>query len=307
MKKFLIGCLTASMVLGSSTFVFANESEGKGNRIETITNVEIPSDKARVSGCHSPSTAYYLDPSLYGYFLNDTANSLENWYYFKTNPTDELSIYLEAPSSGDYDIYLYRYYEDGTIVPVDYSENAGGDEYINYVGDEDHTGFYWLRVVPYIASDIPGDKYSFGVDVKNETVVEPLDLNGVYIKNLSVTGDMGACDYGYGRMVRAEHKLNVSGTLVDKNGNPIASDLLRVYFKNPSTYQNSTNPVTVNVSTGADGKFNITVPLAHASGVYTYPGYTTHYYDIAGYTIFMQGASDAIATNTIYHYAYSLY
>lgn len=406
-----------------------NLNESPKNVAETLVeNVEIPNEKTRVSGCHTPNTAFYLSSSNLNAYLGDTANELQNWYYFYTNPSDKINVFLQDTSTGDYDLYLYKYYEDGSLSLVAYSENTGQNENLSYIGDDSDTGYYWLLINPYVSAT-PSETYVFRVDTSSsydsfepnesisdvdsgdaqvtldsnsvvgasatisgtidsphdvdwykidignsiytelevnadssvkvevhrkllggvtsvyseayggETIALPfftdsmtyflrvtgteattydLDfsrkiIGGVTISNLEVTGDMASCDYNdNGYKLRAEHKMYVSGTVTDASGVPVnlGSDLeITFTFDNPYTYQNSTNPFTETILVDANGEFNVAFDLPHARGVFTWLGYTTHYYDIADYSLKVKIDNNTYFTESadIYHYAYAIY
>lgn len=101
------------------------------------------------TGYNDPNSAIYYSSGLFGEYIDDVANKYENWYCFKMTETQKLSIHLRQPTSGDYDIYLYKL-EDSALTNVGYSAYGGLDEQLSYIAS---SGFYYLRVVPHTASE----------------------------------------------------------------------------------------------------------------------------------------------------------
>lgn len=111
------------------------------------------------SGHNTAGTALYLDSSYMGVALSDTANAYENWYFFNMEDKNKISVVLEQPSDGDYDIYLYQYHDDGTLTLVSYSIYSGTKmENISAVCE---SGYYFLRVVPDTAATAADAVYNF--------------------------------------------------------------------------------------------------------------------------------------------------
>ncbi len=123
---------------------------------EKVSDVEINDDmpamsgySARLAGHNTANTALFLDSNYMGNVLTDNADENENWYYFNNPSQSKISVCLEPPTDGDYDIYLYKYNE-GSLALVSYSEYAGNAimENLSCVAEAD---YYFLRVVPYTA------------------------------------------------------------------------------------------------------------------------------------------------------------
>ena len=108
---------------------------------------------------HTPNTALGLSNEYLGPTLNDYATSDENWYYFQVSENDKITVILEQPSDGDYDIYLYKL-SDVNLNLVAYSVYRGSImDRLSYVVDED--GYYFLNVVPQTASVTENAVYYF--------------------------------------------------------------------------------------------------------------------------------------------------
>jgi len=123
---------------------------------EKVSDVEINDDmpvmsgySARLAGHNTANTALFLDSNYMGNVLTDNADENENWYYFNNPSQSKISVCLEPPTDGDYDVYLYKYNE-GSLALVSYSEYAGNAimENLSCVAEAD---YYFLRVVPYTA------------------------------------------------------------------------------------------------------------------------------------------------------------
>lgn len=154
-------------IVEDTTLEYNLNKSTKNSAEYLINNIDINhNNNERVIGCNTPNTAYYLDNTDLNTYLGDTANGLQNWYFFNTNPTDKINVFLQDTSRGDYDIYLYRYNTDGTLSLVSYSENTGLDENLSYVGEKTNTGYYWLLINPYVAAS-PSETYTFRVETSN--------------------------------------------------------------------------------------------------------------------------------------------
>lgn len=116
------------------------------------------------AGHNTANTALYLDSSYMGSILSDSASDLENWYFFNVSETNKISTVLEQPSANsDYDIYLYKYSDDGTLSLISYSINSGSSmENLSAVAQ---AGYYFLRVVPEAAATTEGAAYNFMISL----------------------------------------------------------------------------------------------------------------------------------------------
>lgn len=139
--------------------------------VDSYDEVELPAevsaDTFADTGHTTPNTALFLDSSYMGKVLTDTANEYENWYFFKTPEKQKISAILEQPQSGDYDLYLYEYHEDGTLTLVSYSLYLNSaSETLSHIAKD---GFYFLRIVPVAAAN---STYNFII-----SLIESFDSN----------------------------------------------------------------------------------------------------------------------------------
>lgn len=220
--------------------------------IPTFSGEVSPNQKnVRVDGYNTANTAFYLDESNLNTYIGDVANAKQNWYYFSVNPTDKVSVYLSDTNTGDYDVYLYKYNADGTLSMVTYSEYVDSSEHLSYVGSSTDTGYYWLLVNPYVASN-PEESYTMRIDtVSTFDSHEPND-NIIQSKNftnkINTTGTIdNALDVDWYSLT-----LPASGEYSVSLNNVPSGNTYRVNVYNGSQefvgYFNSTDTKTVRVA-----------------------------------------------------------
>ncbi|MCI9078201.1 MAG: hypothetical protein HFH68_04650 [Lachnospiraceae bacterium] len=171
-----------------TTFPELDNSMGEKISIKTKTasqkdvfeDVTLPDDDGIVpfsdSGHSTADTALFLDSSYMGNVLADAASDSENWYFFQVEETCKISAVLEQPvSGGDYDIYLYKYNDDGSLSLISYSLYSGSTmENLSAAGEN---GFYFLRVVPQTVATEADAVYFFMVSLITEyDACEPDDM-----------------------------------------------------------------------------------------------------------------------------------
>lgn len=126
---------------------------------EVEETINLSDDIAMYANNHNPNSALLIGAADYNKFLTDTAGSDENWYYVKMAKNKKLSVYMEQPETGDYDIYLYKL-NGTTLSLVAGSEFTGSSkEQLSYITTE---GSYYIRVVPYTAPTVEST-YRFAV------------------------------------------------------------------------------------------------------------------------------------------------
>lgn len=113
---------------------------------------------ARISGAHSPNTAFYIPQGLLNQNLSDTIGSQQNWYYFDTSEKSKISITLQMPQNSEYDLVLYKF-NDGYLELVSLSQYYGTYEHLSYVAE---AGTYFLGIMPYVPAD--NQEFLFRID-----------------------------------------------------------------------------------------------------------------------------------------------
>ena len=113
---------------------------------EERIEVKLPEERiefnpnARISGAHTPDTAFYLPENLLNQNLSDTIGAEQNWYYFQTTENSKVSLTLQMPQGSEYDLALYKY-NDGYLDLVSVSQYYGTYEHLSYV---DEPGIYFF-------------------------------------------------------------------------------------------------------------------------------------------------------------------
>lgn len=127
--------------------------------------VSVLPKKEKASGNHTADTALYLDSSYIGQVLMDGAAAEENWYYFKADANRKITVLLEQPADGDYDIILYKLDEDtGNLSPVASSGYVGNIiDRLSAVNTSE--GYYFLRVIPETVPTDENAVYYFVVNM----------------------------------------------------------------------------------------------------------------------------------------------
>lgn len=131
---------------------------------EERIEVKLPEERiefnpnARISGAHTPDTAFYLPENLLNQNLSDTIGAEQNWYYFQTTENSKVSLTLQMPQGSEYDLALYKY-NDGYLDLVSVSQYYGTYEHLSYV---DEPGIYFFGIIPYTPAN--NEEFIFRVD-----------------------------------------------------------------------------------------------------------------------------------------------
>ncbi|RDU23846.1 hypothetical protein [Anaerosacchariphilus polymeriproducens] len=188
--------------------------------------------KLRESGHTTPDTAIYLDSSYLSKLITDSASDTENWYYFNMSSKNKISVILEQPSDGDYDIYLYQYKEDGTLSLISYSIYGGSSmENLSAVGE---AGYYFLRVVPVKAAANENVTYRFMIaPIATYDSCEPDDIPDFATEYTDYINTNNTIDNGYDE---DWSKLTVSsdGTYLVSLSNIPAESTYNIYIYDAS-------------------------------------------------------------------------
>lgn len=212
--------------------------DGKGSTDEisdVFDGVEVSEKDIKTfadSGHSTANTALYLDATYLNNVLSDSAYDSENWYYFNLPSKEKISVVLEQPSDGDYDIYLYKYSDDGSLTLISYSINSGtAMENLSAVGE---AGYYFLRVVPETASAIENAVYNFMIStIETYDACEPDDMPAFAVE---YNGEINTRNTIDNRFDQDWSKLNVStaGTYVTSLTNIPSGCTYNVYIYDSS-------------------------------------------------------------------------
>jgi hypothetical protein len=170
----------------ASDFSNGTELNPKNSGISLEDTISLSNAALFSTGNTTPNNAVLIDGADFGYYLEDTANAVESWYYFQTTATSKISIFLSHPTSGDYDLQLYKL--NGTTLNLVYYSEYGGvaDEHVSYVGS---AGSYYLDVVPFQAATA-GSTYDLRIDsITTYDVAEPddyVDFADTYSSSIDV-------------------------------------------------------------------------------------------------------------------------
>lgn len=163
-RRFFLGILMI-LFMAAPTFTSNAALEAEPTNVEISDklidredNIDLGYSKRNV-GNYDQNNAILIGADDYGTLLTGIADSNDNWYYIKNETMSKITVQLRQPSTGDYDLYLYKL--NGTRLNlVAYSEYANRTtEQLSYLAS---SGYYYIKISPYMAAD-SGENYQFAV------------------------------------------------------------------------------------------------------------------------------------------------
>ena len=163
-----------SVELDNKKDIKLNDSTEKFN--EESIKLDLPEERidfnpqSRISGAHTPNTAFYIPENLLNKTLSDTIGSEQNWYYFETTEKSKISLTLQMPKNSEYDLLLYKY-NNGNLDLVSFSQYYGTSEHLSYIAEQ---GIYFFGIIPY--TSVNNEEFLFRIDtITNYDENEPDD------------------------------------------------------------------------------------------------------------------------------------
>lgn len=170
-----------------------------------------------------------------------------------------------------------------------------------------NTGTYYVRV--YTTNQYSPD-HLYTLTLKPVLRAGKIEITGY---NSSSNGPNDYPNYSYGRHYRVNQRssFTVKGVVKTTDGYPVANAPVDVVWLNQNWTESSGNRTrTGSAYTDQNGAFSVTLSLPASTGSIT--EYLSgainfiHYYDLTGVAAQVSGTS-IIATDTVYHFAYSVY